>query len=106
MGPMAQKCFYLICFFLVGSCASVLIPVEGYSLAKAAFDAAVAAESAKYAPQLFYKAEKAYKRGEKLYKDRDYEEAKRQFVASRKMAEKAEDMSRIKQFNSGEDGAE
>lgn len=103
---MAQRYFYLICFFWVCSCASIPIPIEEYSLAKAAFDAAVAAESAKYAPQLFYKAEKAYKRGEKLYKERDYEEARRQFIASRKMAEKAEDMSRIKQFNSGEDSAE
>jgi hypothetical protein len=103
---MAQRSLYFLCFFLVCSCASIPIPIEEYSLAKAAFDAAVASESAKYAPQLFYKAEKAYKRGEKLYKERDYEEAKRQFVASRKLAEKAEDMSRIKQFNSGDEGAE
>lgn len=80
------------------------LPVQEYSLAKAAYEAAVASESAKYAPQLFYKAEKAYKKGERLYKERDFEAARLQFVTSQKLAEKAEDESRVKQFNSGEEG--
>ncbi len=80
------------------------MPVQEYSLAKAAYEAAVTAEAAKYAPQLFYKAEKAYKKGESLYKERDYEAARKQFLSSQKMAERAEDESRLKQFNSGEEG--
>ncbi len=89
---------------ILSSCVTVSIPVQEYSLAKAAYEAAVTAESAKYAPQLFYKAEKAYKRGEQLYKERDFEGARVQFVSSQKLSEKAEDESRVKQFNSGEEG--
>jgi hypothetical protein len=86
------------------SCVTVSMPVQEYSLAKAAYEAAVAAESAKYAPQLFYKAEKAYKKGERLYKERDYDAARELFVTSQRLSERAEDESRVKQFNSGEEG--
>jgi hypothetical protein len=98
--------WFVFCFIIlsVSSCVTVSIPVQEYSLAKAAYEAAITAESAKYAPQLFYKAEKAYKRGEQLYKERDFEGARIQFVTSQKLSEKAEDESRVKQFNSGEEG--
>ncbi len=101
---MARWCVFILTILSLTSCATVSIPVQEYSLAKAAYEAAIASESAKYAPQLFYKAEKAYKKGEKLYKERDYEAAREQFLTSQKLSEKAEDESRIKQFNSGEEG--
>ena len=108
MGPksvlMARWLGFPFAILILSSCVTVSIPVQEYSLAKAAYEAAITAESAKYAPQLFYKAEKAYKKGEQLYKERDFEAARAQFVTSQKLSEKAEDESRVKQFNSGEEG--
>lgn len=101
---MARWLSFSLILLSLSSCVTVSIPVQEYSLAKAAYEAAITAESAKYAPQLFYKAEKAYKRGEQLYKERDFEGARVQFVTSQKLSEKAEDESRVKQFNSGEEG--
>jgi Domain of unknown function (DUF4398) len=101
---MARSSFYLFLILVLGSCVSTTLPIQEYSLAKTAFDAAVSSESAKYAPQLFYRAEKAYKRGEALYKERDFNEARKQFLMCQKLSERAENTSRLKQFNSAEEG--
>lgn len=86
----------------LSSCVTVEIPLEEYTVARSARDAAIAAEAAKYAPQLFYRADKAYKRGEALFKERYYSDAQNEFVEAQKLAEKAETAARIKQFQSGE----
>lgn len=74
------------------------IPVEQYVLAKAAYDAAVAAEASKYSAQQLYAAEKHYKRGEVLFKERYYNDASKEFIKAQKLAEKAESTARLKQF--------
>lgn len=76
------------------------VPVEKYIYAKTAYDAAVTAESSKHAARWLYLAEKHYKRGEVLFKERYYDEADREFTMAQKYAEKAETLSRLKQFNS------
>ncbi len=86
----------------LSSCVTVEIPLEEYTVARSARDAAIAAEAAKYAPQLFYRADKAYKRGEALFKERYYSDAQNEFIEAQKLAEKAETAARIKQFQSGE----
>lgn len=88
---------------LLTSCVTTEIPAKEYTIAKSAYDAAVAAEALKYAPQLFYKAEKAYKKAESLYKERYYEEARKEFLLSQKYSEKAETASRLKQNNLGDE---
>lgn len=87
---------------LLSACVTTKIPTREYALAKAAQDAAITAEAAKFAPQMFYKADKAYKKAEQLYKDRYYEEATQAFLVSQKLSEKAETEARLKQFSSGE----
>ena len=89
---------------LFSACVTTKIPSREYTLAKAAFDAAVAAEAVKFAPQFYYKAEKSYRKAELLYKDRYYDEARGEFLASQKWSEKAENAARIKQFNTGDNG--
>lgn len=101
---MARSGYFFILSLMLCSCVSTTLPLQEYSLAKTAFDAAVSSESAKYAPQLFYRAEKAYKRGEALYKERDYEGAREQFLNCQKLSERAENAARLKQFNSAEEG--
>lgn len=82
------------------SCVTVgELPVEQYIYAKTAYDAAVSAEASKHAARLLYLAEKHYKRGEVLFKERYYDEANKEFLSAQKYAEKAETISRLKQFN-------
>lgn len=99
-------------FIILGSCFAIAssltgcvtdgMPTHEYNIAKAAYDAAEAREAAKYAPQLFYKMEKSFKKAELLYKERYYEEARKEFIKAQKLAEKAETQARIKEFTSGE----
>ena len=85
---------------ITSACVSVgQLPVEQYIYAKTAYDAAVTAEASKHAARLLYLAEKHYKRGEVLFKERYYDEANKEFVVAQKYAEKAETVSRLKQFN-------
>lgn len=97
---MRKRLLTTLLLGLLSACAHVEIPHKEYVLAKAAFDAASATEAVKFAPQLYYKAEKSYKKAEQLFKDRYYEEAKKEFIVAKSLAEKAETAARVKQFNS------
>lgn len=84
---------------LLSGCVTGDIPVERYIFAKTAYDAAVNAEASKHAARLLYRAEKHYKRGEALFKERYYDDANKEFLTAQKYAERAETVSRLKQFN-------
>jgi hypothetical protein len=86
----------------MSSCVTVDIPVQEYTLARAARDAAISAEAAKYAPQLFYRADKIYKRAETLFRDRYYSDAQDEFLEAQRLCEKAETAARLKQFQAGD----
>jgi hypothetical protein len=92
----------LIILGTLTSCVTGGIPNDEYTMAKAAYDAAVAHESAKFAPQLFYKAEKSFKKAELLYRERYYDEARAEFVRAQKLCERAETQARVKEFTSGD----
>ena len=84
------------------SCVTGGVPNDEYTMAKAAYDAAVAHEAAKFAPQIFYKAEKSFKKAELLYRERYYDEARIEFGKAQKLCEKAENQARVKEFTSGD----
>lgn len=71
-------------------------------MAKAAYDAAEAHDAAKYAPQIFYKMEKSFKRAELLFQERYYDEARKEFYRAQKLAERAETLARVKEFTAGD----
>jgi hypothetical protein len=89
------------CFlFLATGCITAPPPIEDYTLARTALDAARAVESARHSPGYWSQAEEAYRRAKILYGDRDYEEAKQEFIRARLAAEKAENSARwIRQKN-------
>ena len=93
---------WLLILGTVSGCVTTQIPVQEYTLAKAAYEAADAHEAVKFAPHLFLRMEKTYKKAELLYKERYYEEARREFIKAQKLAEKAETLARVKEFNSGD----
>jgi hypothetical protein len=78
------------------------IPVDEYTIARAAIDGARESEAPRYAPALWYKAEQAYREGETLFRERVYPEALKRFNQARTWAEQAENTARLSRFESGD----
>ncbi len=91
---------FLVLGFLLSACVG-LPPVEEYNLARAAHEAAIESESSRYAQGLWYKADDAYNSAVKLYKDRQHDEARREFANALELLEKAENAARIQRVQSG-----
>lgn len=91
----------LIFSFLV-ACVTAPPPVEEFTLARAAIEAAKAVESARYSPGYWHQAEESYRRGQTYYTDHQYLEAKKEFVKARIAAEKAENSARLIRQKNGE----
>ena len=100
LNQLSQGVLVALAFCFLG-CASQP-PKEQYNLAFAAMEGARAVQATKYAPALWYKAEEAYRRAEDYYKKEDYTEAEKNFVRARSYAERAENASRLKRFETGE----
>lgn len=92
----------LFLMILMVGCA-VNPPVQEFTLARTALDAAQVSGAAKYAPSLWFKAEENYRKGENAFKKGDFEVAKGFFVESQDFAERAENKARYDKRKSGED---
>ena len=77
-------------------------PVEEYAIAWTALSAARSNDSQRFAPSYWHEAEDSYHRGEVSFKDQSYRKAKHEFLTSTDWSEKAENVSRIQRFRSGE----
>lgn len=87
--------------FLFG-CVTVAPPIDDYTLARAALEAARSVEAARHSPGYYHQAEEAYRRARLLYEEREFGQAREQFVRSRVAAEKAENSARLIRMRSGE----
>ena len=83
-------------------CQTVPAPLEDYSLARAAIDAARSVQAARHSPGYWHQAEEAYRKGRIYFEDRDYQKAKEQFVRARFAAEKAENSARLIRQKTGD----
>lgn len=92
--------FSVLAAALLSSCVGNP-PIEEYNLARAAHDAAIEAESSRYAQGLWYKADDAYNHAVKLFKDRQHDESREEFIHARELLEKAENAARISRVQSG-----
>jgi hypothetical protein len=101
MSRKARLAISLILLSGAVGCASPP-PVESYTLARSALKAAKTAEAGRHAAADWYKAEEFYRKGEKAYKISDYGEAKIDFDKAKMYAERAENITRLKKFQSGE----
>lgn len=88
--------------FLLSSCITAPVPVEDYTLARTAMDAARAIESARYSAGYWHQAEEHYRRGKAFLDEREYSDAQAEFIQARLAAEKAENSARIIRFKNGE----
>lgn len=94
--------YFVTCLFVASvGCVSV-IPVDEYTIARAAMEGARESEAPRYAPALWYKAEQAYREGETFFRERAYEEAMKRFAQARTWAEQAENAARLSRFESGD----
>lgn len=84
------------------SCQTVAVPIEDYSLARAALEAARAVQAARHSPGYWHQAEDAYRKGRIYFEDRDYSKAKEQFIRARQSAERAENSSRLIRQRTGD----
>ncbi len=93
----------LVASFILG-CKVVAAPppYEEYSLARAAVRAAQDADSARFATGIWNKAEENFRAGQKAYRDADFDNAKKFFQQALLHAEKAENVTRLKKFQTGE----
>lgn len=95
--------FVIFGFFFWGSfgCASSP-PVLEYTLARTALEAAREKESARYSSGYWHRAEEFYRKGEKSYQESDFVTARGEFERARIFAERAENVTRLRLFESGE----
>lgn len=76
-------------------------PYEDYAIAYVALRSAKKAEASRYSPGYWSKAERLYREGQQAYKDNTNEKAKKLFHLSQKYAEKAENVTRLRKFQTG-----
>ncbi|HEY8271565.1 MAG TPA: DUF4398 domain-containing protein [Pseudobdellovibrionaceae bacterium] len=94
--------FVTMLIMLTSSCQSVPQPVEEYTLARAAIEAARAVQAPRHSPGYWHQADEAYRQGRLLYKDRDYTKAREAFIKARIAAEKAENSARLIRQKTGD----
>ncbi len=87
---------------LLNACVTAPAPVDEYTLARAALEAARVVEAARHSPGYFHQAEEAYRKARLLYDEREYAQSRSEFIRSRVAAEKAENSARLIRMKSGE----
>lgn len=86
----------------LASCQTVPQPLEEYTLARAAIDAARAVQAPRHSPGYWHQADEAYRQGRLYYKDRDFQQAREAFIKARIAAEKAENSARLIRQKTGD----
>ena len=90
------------CFLagLLSGCVTS-IPVDEYTLSRAAYDSAKEWQADQYASALWFNAETAYREAQKAFKERRYQDAQFLFVKAKNLAEQAENAARLARHQSG-----
>lgn len=91
----------VVCGALTG-CVIAPPPYEEYALARSAIRAAQEIDSARFASSTWNKADEDYRLAQKAWKEGDFDLAKVKFVNAQREAERAENVTRLKKFQSGD----
>lgn len=98
-----HRLFIGICFFsVIVGCQTVPVPLEDYSFARAALEAARSVQAARHSPGHWHQAEEAYRKGRIYFEDRDFAKAKEQFIKAKIAAERAENSARLIRQKTGD----
>jgi hypothetical protein len=71
-------------------------PMRHYTLARTAIEAARRVDGARYSPEVFHRAEEAYRKGEFYFRNQEYSSAESAFEDARVLAEKSENEARLR----------
>jgi len=102
LGTIRIRVFLFSVFLLVLGCQTTPPPIEDYSLARAAIEAARSVQAQRHSPGHWAKADELYRRARILYRERENEEARKLFIEARVAAEKAENAARLLRQKNGE----
>jgi hypothetical protein len=83
-------------------CVTPPPPYEDYTIARSAVQAAQEVDAPRFSAGLWAKADENYRKGEKAWREFEFEDAKKYFKNAISFAEKAEDATRLKKFESGD----
>lgn len=83
-------------------CQTGPMPLDEYSFARAAIEAAREVQAPRHSPGFWHQAEEAYRKARLLYKDKRWDEARVEFVKARVAAEKAENAARLVRQRTGD----
>lgn len=83
-------------------CQTIPAPLEEYTLARAAMEAARVSQAPRLSPGHWHNAEESYRKARFFYRERDYKKAREQFIQARIAAEKAENSARLLRQKSGD----
>lgn len=102
-----MKKFFFIGLLLVGvfgilGCQTGPVPLDEYTIARAALDAARDVQAPRLSPGFWHQAEEAYRKGRLLYKDSRWDEARIEFIKAKYAAEKAENSARLNRQRTGD----
>ena len=91
-------------FILIGlsSCQTIPAPIEEYSIARSALEAATSVQAARHSPGYWHQAEEAFRKARIYYVDRDWKNARKEFILARIAAEKAENSARLIKQKTGD----
>lgn len=92
----------IVVLSMILGCQTVPAPIEDYSLARAALDAARSVQASRHSPGYWHQAEEAYRKGRIYFDDRDFGKAKEQFIRARAAAERAENSARLIRQRTGD----
>ena len=86
----------------VSGCAVGPAPLEEFTLARTALEAAQAVEASRFSPGFFHQAEESFRKARLLFGNREYEAARQEFKKAQIAAEKAENSARLIRMRTGE----
>lgn len=92
----------LILFLGLSGCVTPPPPYEDYALARVAVRSAQEVDSARFATGLWNRAEENYRNGQRAWADNEFGAAKKHFQMAIQYAEKAENATRLKKFQTGD----
>lgn len=103
--PILSRCLSSLVIAMtwaLSSCVTPPPPFDEYAVARSAVNAARECDSAKFAKGMWNKAEEFYFQGQKSFNENDMDQARKSFRLATEYAERAENLTRLKKFQTGD----
>lgn len=102
MTPMVKIILMISMLLVAVGCQTGPVPLEEYTIARAAMEAAREVQAPRHSPGYWHQAEESYRKARLLYRDQRWDEARKEFIRARTAAEKAENAARLTRQRTGD----